>query len=244
MGSAAVACQYECYKESGALLALRSEGNLELCMPIDRWIEYMAQHHESWYQWAKIFCDGGIGHKEIVLVHGWIKTKDWYLASFSRKDTALQLALSGETPYGEVHAAIGFQTKYITSPERRKSRHFSSNLVNEGRHAPSGSNQEPPRDCVFIVGLRIKTRHLFLQKLFGMAGDLRISSDGPNLPPEDRPHEGMANPTSENETGTRGGTSQAGIGGPTDTDAEVNEPTTMDSYENEDHEVILFVVIS
>ena len=244
MGSAAVACQYECYKESGALLALRSEGNLELCMPIDRWIEYMAQHHESWYQWAKIFCDGSIGHKDIILVHGWIKTKDWYVASFSRKDTALQLALSGETPYGEVHAAVGFETKYITSPERRKSKNFSADLVNEGRHASSGSNQEPPKDCVFLVGLRIKTRRLFLQKLFGTAGDMRISSDSSDLLPEDGSPEGGGNSASGNDPGTGGGSSQERIAGPTDSDAGVNESNPTDSYGSESYEVILFVTIS
>ena len=164
MGSVALAFQYECFKESGALLALQSYGDLEIRTPINLWVDYMARNYESWHEWARTYCDRDISHREIVLVHGCIKADDWYLASFSSKNMALQLAFSGETPYGEAHAAVGIRTGYITSPDRRKSSSFRTDPTITWNERQGSGNQGASRDCVFLVSLRMKTRHLWLQK--------------------------------------------------------------------------------
>ena len=146
--------RYEIVKDHGALLALQGCGHGEMAERTGEWPDYIARNHGEWYRWASQNVERDIRKEDIIVIQGYIRARDWYLAAFPSKSSQIQLSLDGRFIFGGVGGGVNIQNADYIAPEYRRSTTFR---IPQAPHNLVGRGQETiPRDCIFLRAFRLK----------------------------------------------------------------------------------------
>ncbi|CAL1715834.1 unnamed protein product [Somion occarium] len=148
-----VVCGYTCTNTSGALLSIRDTPVSEKVVRCSTIVEYIRQHHASWYQFARQ-RKYNVDKEEIVIVHGWVKTRSWTAAAFRGEGASLELKISTkQIPHVNLALDVMSSRTISQTPEHRSGRTVG---YSEGEMADAS---EPlPDQCVFLRYHKIKYR--------------------------------------------------------------------------------------
>ncbi|EKM50231.1 uncharacterized protein PHACADRAFT_153708 [Phanerochaete carnosa HHB-10118-sp] len=146
--------EYECTKEKGALLILRSDAKKVQASSEKTFGDYVAKFHDSWCKFA---LDLGIASAEamarkIVLVCGWVKTyPDWSVTAFTSSGSKFRASLDVKT------IGVGGITGSYSGTE-----HVEGPVMNRwGVYARARAPEEEriQNQCIFVKCIYAKRRH-------------------------------------------------------------------------------------
>ena len=164
--SAGASYKYECQSDCGSLLALQDDVHVKYVLENQTWINYMALHHESWYQFVTETKGHRIQKEDLILVRGCIKAERWAAACFRSRGQALKFSLSGYVPYGSIEVTMDHYSEDTCSDAAR----WAAGFVRDGpptqtiptlETTPSTYIEtEEPKDCVFLSAYIAKYRRV------------------------------------------------------------------------------------
>lgn len=150
------AYQFVTSKAVGAMILLTEPAKLDQVFCNTTFVDYMRQHHMSWYQFAR-----GIGFdckaEDIVLVRGTVKAANWTVAAFQQHARSGKVALNGELlPVAGAGFTLSFgQSSACQQDCRSRPLPTNTSLLSSGLATPLSRDQ-----CVFLPVYKIKYRHI------------------------------------------------------------------------------------
>lgn len=142
--------EFSVSEEKGALLYLSHSAKKYSVRNGRKIIEYLKQHHSEWYHYARNHVGLRIQSSDLVLVHGYVKTKEWTVAAVRSGSTAQA---------GKLEAQAGFQAVGNISFEWNRSSSTSASL--QSRKGPKRridqSRSPSPSPSTFSGNRSLKT---------------------------------------------------------------------------------------
>ncbi|KAH9023165.1 hypothetical protein EDB85DRAFT_1992298 [Lactarius pseudohatsudake] len=156
-----------CRRKQGAVLSLPIQARCENTVALGDFGEWMINHIDRWFSWARELGMGINRMEDIVLVTGVHRTRSWTNVAFLEGQTDSRVSF-------EVQVAADTGINWRFSPDR-----IIGAVLNRG---PVG--QDLPEDqCIFIRGYRVTRKLMILPRLKGAAGP-NPDPKGPNSEPD------------------------------------------------------------
>ncbi|GJE90367.1 WD40 repeat domain-containing protein [Phanerochaete sordida] len=151
-GSAGAGLEYECTKEKGALLILKSDAKLAQANQEKTFEKYLATHYESWCSYATNLEYKDSEVKKLVLVRGWIKTyPDWSAAAFTSSGSKFRATVHASASGGGLTGSYSGEDAIQGPVRTRRGKMYLSR--NSQTECPSAQNQ-----CIFVKCVYYKPR--------------------------------------------------------------------------------------
>ena len=171
--------RYEVVKDHGALLALQDCGHGEMAQRTGEWPDYIARHHGEWYRWASQNVERDIKKEDIIVIQGYIRARDWYLASFPSRSSQIQLSLDGRFIFGGAGGGVDIQNADYMAPEYRRSMTFR--IPQAPHNLVDGEQEGLPRDCIFLRAFRLKRMTALRYRLSNLVVQTPTNNHNPDL---------------------------------------------------------------
>lgn len=175
---------FSCNDTCGAVAIFGDYGKQQQILSCIEFYQYILRHHASWHAFAT-----SKGHilspSSIILVSGWLKTREWALATFASHGRAHEISFSASAgSYASANFDIASTRNVHMSVEQR------AGPSQRARYASAEAGEEtlPCDQCLFLRYYKMKTRILGRSKVLVQADckDMQGSSDKYLPPPSTR----------------------------------------------------------
>lgn len=145
--------EYECTKEKGALLILKSDAKMMQASSSKTFADYMAKHYDTWCKYASGLGIAAAEVKKITLVCGWFKTyPDWSVTAFTSNGSKFRASLDAKAAGGGGVAGSYSAEDYVEGPVITRCGIYAR------KPAPKRGPKPAQDQCIFVKCVYAKRR--------------------------------------------------------------------------------------